>query len=1051
MSFCPRALLALCALASVPACLPAAEEKLFTQRPERVAVQVRGEPAPAKAPEPAETGPAPVWIWGEDANRPYVLRTEFPGGAKAARLRATCDNRMTLFLNDQEVARSDRWEEPVEVDVQKFLRPGANVLRAEVANSGGAAGFILELTLTGPDGATRRVVSDTTWQAAEKKDAAKWVAARKVAAAGEGPWGGVLSQLRGRAAAATFQVLPGFQVERLFTVPKDRLGSWVCIAFDDKGRLLASDQEKKGICRITLPRPGSDEPTRVERLDIAITAAQGMLHAFGSLYLSVNGGPGSGLYRARDTNGDDQYDEVVKLKAFRGGGEHGPHALRLTPDGKSILVMAGNHTLPPIEGKRTREPLTMGGVSKTQLRVTLPEGQASRLPPNWDEDLLLPRQWDANGHARGILAPGGWVARTDPDGKTWEVLSNGYRNAYDMALNADGELFAYDADMEWDMGMPWYRPTRVTHATSGSEFGWRSGTGKWPTYYIDSLPQVVDIGPGSPVGVEFGTGTKFPAKYQKALYLLDWTFGTIYAVHLEPDGSTYKGVKEEFLARTPLPLTDAAVGPDGALYFAVGGRGTQSELFRVTYVGTEPTAPVDGHEARGAELRTLRRQLEQYHAPAADPAKALAFVYPHLKHPDRFIAYAARVALEQQKVELWQERVLAESDPATLLVGAVALARQGDSALQPRLLAALERIAFGSLAEFQQLALLRVYQLAFIRMGEPDKETAARLAKTFDAFFPAATDALNRELVQLLVFLKSPTVLGKTLALLRQPSRPLTAAAMEELLARNRGYGGPIAKMLANAPDLQKLHYAFVLRNVREGWTLEQRRAYFQFLSEARQRSGGASYQGFLNNIEKDAFDNATDVERLAIEAAGLRKPFKPKELPKPQGPGRDRTLADLLALEGKLKGRNYKNGERAYAAARCVVCHRFNADGGATGPDLTQLAGRFSLKDLAEALVEPSKVVSDQYRASVVTTRSGKVYTGKIVSETKDRLTLVIDPEDSTKVAELQKSDVEEVTPSPVSLMPQDLLRPLSDDEVLDLLAYLLSRGDPQHALFRK
>src|SRR5262249_44026206 len=146
---------------------------------------------------------------------------------------------------------------------------------------------------------------------------------------------------------------------------------------------------------------------------------------------------------------------------------------------------------------------------------------------NWLEDQLLPRMWDANGHAVGVLAPGGWVVKTDPDGKTWEVLTTGYRNAYDMAVNAEGELFVYDADMEWDMGMPWYRPTRVSHSPSGSELGWRSGSGKWPAYYPDSLPAMIDIGPGSPVGVTFGYEAKFPAKYQKALYILDWTFGTI--------------------------------------------------------------------------------------------------------------------------------------------------------------------------------------------------------------------------------------------------------------------------------------------------------------------------------------------------------------------------------------------------------------------------------------------------------------------------------------------------------------------------------------------
>ena len=147
------------------------------------------------------------------------------------------------------------------------------------------------------------------------------------------------------------------------------------------------------------------------------------------------------------------------------------------------------------------------------------------------------------------LAPGGWIAKTDPEGKTWEIVSSGYRNSYDMDFNADGELFAYDADMEWDMGMPWYRPTRVVHAVSGSEFGWRSGTGKWPTYFADSVPPLVNIGPGSPVGVTFGYGTKFPAKYQKALYILDWTFGTIYAIHTEPDGASYTADQ----GRIPLP------------------------------------------------------------------------------------------------------------------------------------------------------------------------------------------------------------------------------------------------------------------------------------------------------------------------------------------------------------------------------------------------------------------------------------------------------------------------------------------------------------------
>src|SRR5437763_14898182 len=116
--------------------------------------------------------------------------------------------------------------------------------------------------------------------------------------------------------------------------------------------------------------------------------------------------------------------------------------------------------------------------------------------------------------------------------------------------------------------------------------------------------------------------------------------------------------------------------------------------------------------------------------------------------------------------------------------------------------------------------------------------------------------------------------------------------------------------MLANVPDLQKLHYAFVLRDVKEKGTLDQRKAYFAFLAEARTKGGGASYEGFLTNIERDAFDNAPETDRLAIEAAKLRKPYQPKALPKPVGPGREWTTADLVGMESKLKsGRNYKNG----------------------------------------------------------------------------------------------------------------------------------------------
>ena len=189
-----------------------------------------------------------------------------------------------------------------------------------------------------------------------------------------------------------------------------------------------------------------------------------------------------------------------------------------------------------------------------------------------------------------IMAPGGWICKTDPDGESFELISTGYRNEYDIAFDPNGELFTYDADMEWDVGLPWYRPTRVCHVTSGSEYGWRHGSGKWPEYYPDNLPPVVNIGPGSPTGIAFGTGAKFPAKYQHALFIADWSYGIIYAVHLHAAGSSFQGTAERFCSAPALPVTDLVINPvDGAMYFLIGGRRSQSALYRITYEGPEST------------------------------------------------------------------------------------------------------------------------------------------------------------------------------------------------------------------------------------------------------------------------------------------------------------------------------------------------------------------------------------------------------------------------------------------------------------------------------
>jgi putative heme-binding domain-containing protein len=810
----------------------------------------------------------------------------------------------------------------------------------------------------------------------------------------------------------------GFEVELVYAVPREDQGSWVSLTIDPKGRLIASDQYGK-LYRIT-PSPvgGASAETVVEPIAVDIGEAQGLLWAFDSLYVVVNRGAKypSGLYRARDTDGDDKLDSVEMLRKLDGGGEHGPHAVLLAPDGKAIYVLAGNNT-------------------------KLTELEGSRVPRVWGEDSLLPRMVDGRGFMRDEKAPGGCIYRVDPDGKSWELVSMGYRNPYDMAFHRDGDLFTYDSDMEWDMNTPWYRPTRVCDAVSGSDFGYRNGAGKFPTYYIDSLPPTVNVGPGSPTGVAFGYGAKFPAKYQEALFICDWSYGKLYAVHLKPAGASYTGELEEFIAGAPLPLTDILVRPqDGALYFAIGGRRTTSGLYRVRYVGDEPTSPSapKGPDA-GAGARARRRMLEAFHGRRDD--RAVAAAWPFLSDPDRFLRFAARAAIESQDPSSWRDKALAETNPQAALEGLLALARvsaqdpahrsPSDPPLNPslrgRILEALDRLDWDKLSYAQKLDLLRVYQVVLHRMGRPDEATCSRLVARFDAPYPAKGRELNVELCNLLVYLHAPDVAAKTLDL------------------------------IAKAPTQEEqLDYARALRVLRTGWTPALRRAFFSWMAErASGFTGGASFAGFLKFIRDDAIATLDEAEKADLKPI-LEAPARAPKQAQPAAPPRpfvkEWTLDELvpIAEEGLKRKRDFDRGRSLFAAASCFSCHRFNNEGGAAGPDLTGVSGRFGVRDLLESIILPSKVISDQYEAIVVATTDGRVVTGRIMNLHGDGMVINTNMLDPSAQVSIDRTKIEEVKPSPTSMMPQGLLNTLDRDEVLDLLAYLLSRGDRDNPMFR-
>jgi putative heme-binding domain-containing protein len=756
---------------------------------------------------------------------------------------------------------------------------------------------------------------------------------------------------------------PRFAVELLQEAQAEE-GSWISMAFDPKGRIIIS-RESRGLLRFT---PGKDAPP--ELFATNLLECRGLLFAFDALYANANNS--KGLYRLRDTDGDDQFDEVRLLRETPGGVGHGRNDLVLGPDNFIYLAHGDD--------------------------VGLPKDADRSIFPRFAPDRLLPCEWEAHLYGAGVPWPAGHVIRTDRDGRTWQVVLGGLRNAYGLDFNAEGELFTYDADLEWDIGLPWYHPTRVLHLVPGADYGWRRDAATLPTFLPDTRPAAVDIGKGSPTAVRFGRRSNFPPEYREdCLFILDWAYGRILAVRLTPDGSSYRGEVKPFVQGKPLNVTDLEFGPDGALYFITGGRKTQSALYRVRYTGPVTTWAAEVNRP-AAELRKLRRSLEASNT-------TLERAWAHLDHSDSWIRYAARTALERYPIKSWQERALNAKKPAALL----ALARVGDAHAQ--VLSALNRIQFALLNTDDRIAILRTYAVSFIRAGKPEPKLANEIARQLSAYYPDRYPSVNQQLCELLVYLEADDVVSRTLTLLRHASAP---------------------------PE--KLHFLNALRLVHHGWTLTQRQTYFEALRDAQTLPGAHYLPLVVKYIRRDAEQCLSETERLALK--DLLRAEPPLTAAAPLDPNRKFVKAWKLndlesALPSVNTSRDRRRGKRLFESA-CASCHVYAGQGTPIGPELTGVAARFPRRDLLESILDPSKVVADIYRNVTITTKNDVIREGRFIAEDDTGITLATNPTEPNERWRVRKTDIATQQISELSSMPSGLLDAFERDEILDLLAFL-------------
>ena len=852
----------------------------------------------------------------------------------------------------------------------------------------------------------------------------------------------------------------------------------------------------------------------------------------------------SGLYQLPDADADGVTEGATLIAPFIDAvQEHGVHALRRGPDG-ALTMMTGNNTF---------------FVDETQIDPASPFAGGR-------ESQFLPVVQDGRGFGPSAkIGAHGTVHRVDPVTKRFTILAGAFRNAYDHAFNLEGELFTFDSDMEWDIGMPWYRDIRTVHVVPGGDYGYRNGSGKLPAWAHDSLPPLRDVGRGSPVGVEFYQSRAYPTSMHDALLEADWSRGRLLYTPLTRKGASYTAASDrtELVHGEPLNITDVEVGPDGLVYFTTGGRTTEGGVFRIVYNGARPAtakltpllaavrqpqplsswghaavarAKADLGDGWASGLEALARDraargedraqaiyVLQRHGPAppvplladlmrdadADVRAAAVFaagvqgakaaavaaaglkdlsplvqrraaealvrmgqspsaeslapvgdLYALLGSPDRFVRFAGRLALQRTARAAWRDRVLTDTHTVRGLEAMVAyIFTAPDRAdLLPLVDRQIAWMGRSDLSIDLQVRLLRAFQLAAVeaaRLTQPPPPAnvrrdgqagfqaqtitagdldAARLQQVHQrlvARFPSPDERLTRELASVLAFCGQPDASTKILS------------------AFPKGDTNPALQ----------IHFLLALRGATGGWTAAQKASLMDVYARAAQWRGGASFPGFINLLFEATIKDFSDAEKqmaygkvpqfaplteAELTAAAASAARGPRAAANPaiarsrgiRAISREETFDEQIFTPLRTPAQPSRG--RAHYDKACAQCHRFGSVGTDFGPDLTTLASRFKKRDVVEAILWPSRAVSDQYQSVEVTTTDKQTLFGLVAREDADKIALQMTP--AERPIEVAKAKVASRKPSPVSLMPEGLVDDLSQTQLADLLAFLLA-----------
>jgi putative heme-binding domain-containing protein len=161
--------------------------------------------------------------------------------------------------------------------------------------------------------------------------------------------------------------------------------------------------------------------------------------------------------------------------------------------------------------------------------------------------------------------------------------------------------------------------------------------------------------------------------------------------------------------------------------------------------------------------------------------------------------------------------------------------------------------------------------------------------------------------------------------------------------------------------------------------------------------------------------------------------------------------IEDLNGAVAKMMhGRSFDTARSLFKIANCVACHKMNGEGRELGPDLTKIDPKKNTQaHILQSLIDPSKEIAEKYQSNTFVLDSGKVLTGMVVKEDAKKVHVLIDPLGKASPIPIDKDSIEDRIKSKLSIMPKGLLSKLTEEEILDLIAYIFAKGDKKHMLF--